>query len=397
MTGRTTAWRDFLTVDHPDTEVRTRATNALVVLYGVVLLGALATIPLWLTPGGAVAGPTCLAVTAVAAVSAYLVRRGDVDLGLGLFFVVLLLGNLAGPLLGQDARLTAVYVVIPVAIAGVTLDVVGFTLVTIASITIGVVGTLTHPPTNPPTTTAEIVTAGIVISLAVVVTTLLGGWGQRREARRADVEARRNAELAESLRSVNAELEQRVAERTEELEIALNHQEALVEQLNELTLRDALTGLYNRRHIDHELPRLVAAAERHGQPLTMAIADLDRFKNVNDTTSYSVGDEVLRRFARILATTARTTDLVARYGGEEFLLVLPQTTAEQARVFCERLREEVAAYPWHEVGPGLDVTVSLGVADTAAAGGLLTLVAAADAALHRAKREGRNRVVVSLD
>jgi diguanylate cyclase (GGDEF)-like protein len=384
-------------VDHVDAEVRMRATNALVVLYGVMVLGATATIPLWLIPGGHIAGPTCLAVTMVAAVSALLVRRGDVDLGLGLFFVVLLLGNLAGPLLGQDARLTAVYVVIPIAIAGVTLDTVGFALVAVASVTIGVVGTLTHPPVNPPTTTAEIVTAGVVISCAVVVTTLLGGWGQRREARRADAEARTNARLADSLSALNAELEQRVAERTEELEIALSHQETLVGQLNELTLRDQLTGLYNRRHIDHELPRLVAAAERHHQPLTMAIADLDQFKQVNDSTSYSVGDEVLRRFAAILARTARSTDLVARYGGEEFLLVLPQTSSEQARVFCERLREEVAAHPWHDVGPGLKVTVSVGLADTSEAGGLLNLVAAADAALHRAKREGRNRVVANHD
>jgi two-component system cell cycle response regulator len=125
------------------------------------------------------------------------------------------------------------------------------------------------------------------------------------------------------------------------------------------------------------------------------MADLDRFKQVNDNHSYSVGDEVLRRFSQIMTDNARGADVVTRYGGEEFLLVMPQTSLEQAQVVCERLRREVECHPWHEVVVGLSVTVSIGVADSARHDGLVTLVGSADHALHEAKRAGRNRVVLA--
>lgn len=386
-------WRSLLRVAHADSEVRIRSTNALVVLYGVTAVGIVATIPLFATPGGSIAGLTCVVVTLVALGSALLVRAGHVDIGLSVFFAALMLGNLAGPVLGQDARLTAVYLVIPVAIAGVTLPWFGTAIVTLAALSIALFGTIAFPPTDPPVGAAELITAGVVVMLAVLVTSLLGGWGQRREAKRADESARRASGLAASLRESNAELEERVHQRTEELQFALARQETLVAELAELSVRDSLTGLHNRRHADDELPRLVSAGERYGHPLALAMADLDHFKLVNDRFSYTVGDEVLRRFARILAQTARASDLVARYGGEEFLLVMPQTTLEQASLVCERLRLTVAEHPWHEVAPGLRVTVSLGVADTVQSAGLVTLVSAADLGLHQAKRGGRNQVV----
>jgi diguanylate cyclase (GGDEF)-like protein len=123
------------------------------------------------------------------------------------------------------------------------------------------------------------------------------------------------------------------------------------------------------------------------------MADLDHFKVVNDEHSYSIGDEVLRTFARLLSENARASDLVVRYGGEEFLLVMPHTTLDQAVVVCERLRRAVSDHDWGRVVGGLRVTVSVGVASTVQSAGLVTLVSAADTALHQAKRTGRDRVV----
>ena len=229
----------------------------------------------------------------------------------------------------------------------------------------------------------------------VIATALLGLWGQRQETRRADAAAQRSADLADRLQRSNAELEARVASRTDELQRALSQQETLVAELAELSVRDPLTGLHNRRHADDEIPRMVASADRHGQPLALAMADLDHFKVVNDEHSYSIGDEVLRTFARLLSENARASDLVVRYGGEEFLLVMPQTGLDQAVLVCERVRRSVAAHDWGRVVPELQVTVSVGVASTVQSAGLVTLVAAADAALHEAKRTGRDRVVSS--
>jgi diguanylate cyclase (GGDEF)-like protein len=233
------------------------------------------------------------------------------------------------------------------------------------------------------------------VTAFVLVASLLGVDGVRREAQRADAAASRSADLAAGLARSNAELEARVEQRTEELQFTLARQESLVADLAELSLRDPLTGLYNRRHADHELPRLLASAQRYGQPLAMAMADLDHFKRVNDDHSYSIGDEVLRRFSQIMTDNARGADVITRYGGEEFLLVMPQTSLEQAQVVCERLRREVETQPWHEIVEGLRITVSIGVADSVRHDGLVTLVGSADQALHRAKRGGRNQVVLA--
>ena len=397
MPGTNGALAAALHVRHPDPAIRTRGVNALVVLYGVAVVGAVATLPLVLVPGGVLAGLTCMAVTLTAVGSALLVRSGRLSAGLGLFFGVVMLGNVVAVTLTDDARLTAVYCVIPVAIAGVTLTTRWALVVTGSAALIGVVGTWLYPPGqggNPPIMRDEIVTTSLILMAAVLVTTSLGSWGQKREGRRADLEAQRATELAASLRSANAELERRVEERTEELQRALSQQERLVGELAELTMRDPLTGLHNRRHAEHELPRMTATAKRYDQPLAMALLDLDHFKQVNDRHSYAVGDEVLLRFTEILRDNARASDVVVRYGGEEFLLVMPQTTLAQAQVLCERLRAAVEAYPWRDVHRDLRLTVSIGVADNDQRD-LRGVTAAMDAALHDAKRDGRNRVVAA--
>jgi len=151
---------------------------------------------------------------------------------------------------------------------------------------------------------------------------------------------------------------------------------------------DSLTGLRNRRGAELRLPEMAAG----GGPLCVAIADVDRFKGVNDRFGHFVGDEVLRRIAAVLRDNVRDLDLVARLGGEEFLIGLDGADLDDARARCELLRARVAAYPWESLEPGLAVTISFGLAEVAPDGDVPTAMATADQRLYAAKRAGRNRV-----
>jgi diguanylate cyclase (GGDEF)-like protein len=371
-----------------------RGVNALVITYGMIAAGVVGAVPLSQIPNGRQIATIVGAATLLFVVAAVLLRTGRVSAGLVVFFGGFLAAFAAVPIIGQDARLSAVYCSLPVVVAGVTLHRRGVAVVTSLSLLIAVLGTLRFPPVDPPPAAFEIITAAVLLILIDLVVALLGMWGQRQETRRADASARVALELAESLRVANAELEERVQQRTDDLQRALSQQERLVGELAELSMRDPLTGLHNRRHAEHELPRMTATADRYRQPLSMALVDLDHFKLVNDRYSYAVGDEVLLRFTAILRENARGSDVVVRYGGEEFLLVMPQTTLEQALVLCERLRSAVESYAWSEVQPTLRLTTSIGVADNHQRD-LRGVTAAMDAALHSAKRDGRNRVVAA--
>jgi diguanylate cyclase (GGDEF)-like protein len=170
----------------------------------------------------------------------------------------------------------------------------------------------------------------------------------------------------------------------------------LAEHFREQARRDPLTGLHNRRYIDEELPRLIAA----DPDLSVAILDLDHFKRINDELSHDAGDRVLARIARLLETEladAAPDGFVARLGGEEFLLVLPATPVGTAAVRLDRIRRSIRTHAWHAITGGLPVTVSIGVAGVHEAyprdqAGTLSL---ADRHLYAAKRAGRDRVVAS--
>jgi diguanylate cyclase (GGDEF)-like protein len=131
-----------------------------------------------------------------------------------------------------------------------------------------------------------------------------------------------------------AELQARYAQLQEQNQTIL--QQAAM--LQEISVRDGLTKLYNRRHFDEQAALLFAGAKRYDQPLTIMLGDIDHFKKVNDQFSHATGDEVLRQVARLLQDNTRASDIVARYGGEEFVLALPQTPLPQAAAFCEKLR-----------------------------------------------------------
>lgn len=163
---------------------------------------------------------------------------------------------------------------------------------------------------------------------------------------------------------------------------------------------DALTGLWNRRYFDQRLADELAAAQRYGRLVSLVMMDVDHFKQINDRLGHPFGDFVLQRLGERLGDSVRNVDAPCRYGGEELAIVLPETPVSSARATAERIRAAIADSPFETETLPLRVTASFGVASTElfdAPGAILLeqLVAAADAALYVAKRDGRNRVVVA--
>ena len=157
---------------------------------------------------------------------------------------------------------------------------------------------------------------------------------------------------------------------------------------------DVLTGLHNRRWLDEVLPRQARRAEMQGEPLSVLMIDIDHFKRFNDEWGHAAGDFVLFGVAQVMRERLRPTDLLARYGGEELTAVLPKSDAPGAVIAAERVRRAIAFTPF-EMQDGTvlpNVTISIGVAEARAGLSAAKLLAKADEALYRAKRNGRNRV-----
>jgi diguanylate cyclase (GGDEF)-like protein/PAS domain S-box-containing protein len=155
---------------------------------------------------------------------------------------------------------------------------------------------------------------------------------------------------------------------------------------------DALTGVFNRRHVEDVLGKELERAERHGRPLAVAILDADHFKRINDTHGHQTGDEVLRAISQRCQSTLRSNDVLGRYGGEEFVIVFPETKLDEAGAVAERVRSAVADSPIKVGDHALVVTVSIGLAAHAPGHDLDKLLQRADAALYNAKQDGRNLV-----
>lgn len=165
-------------------------------------------------------------------------------------------------------------------------------------------------------------------------------------------------------------------------------------RLELLSVTDGLTKLHNHRYLQDELARAFDESQRYQRPLSLAMIDIDFFKKVNDTYGHAVGDEVLKAVSQLYLSSARSTDLVARYGGEEFAVMMPETALEDAIVFAEKIRAIVASEPIQTQAGPLPVSVSIGVASVPRTkiASSKELIVAADKALYRAKRNGRNQV-----
>lgn len=211
-----------------------------------------------------------------------------------------------------------------------------------------------------------------------------GGWQEVRDL------SQHFSYMILALKDLNDNLQQKVEERTQELNLVNRKLELLATQ-------DPLTGLNNRRYFSERLDQELSRAHRYDGPLALVMMDIDLFKAVNDAHGHLTGDEVLKGVAHYLAAAVRETDVVARIGGEEFCLVLPECTKSSALTFLERLRADIFAMNFRSDGAEFSISCSFGVAfmdDSSLDAN--TLMSHADQALYQAKEQGRNRVMIYL-
>ena len=178
----------------------------------------------------------------------------------------------------------------------------------------------------------------------------------------------------------------------DQVAVAVNHA-GLFAQIQQQALTDPLTGCYNRRSFELQLDKEILMAKRTGQPLSLLMLDLDRFKHLNDSAGHDAGDDALRQLALCFREELRGVDSAARFGGDEFALILPQAYSEGALLVGERVRERIERILIPEFG---SLTASIGIASFPThANSRAELFRAADDALYAAKRAGRNRVCVA--
>ncbi|HXE96968.1 MAG TPA: GGDEF domain-containing protein [Dongiaceae bacterium] len=169
------------------------------------------------------------------------------------------------------------------------------------------------------------------------------------------------------------------------------------ESLEELTRTDHLTGLFNRRHLELEAPKLISLSKRKNTSTAVVLIDIDHFKNINDTAGHEAGDMVLVGLAQILQNAVRPYDLLVRYGGEEFLVLLPLSSRQEAMEFAERIRRIIEDTPINIDHQELSLTVSIGVYVAEQILNLQEAISFADGALYKAKNNGRNQVCQAQD
>jgi diguanylate cyclase (GGDEF)-like protein/hemerythrin-like metal-binding protein len=229
---------------------------------------------------------------------------------------------------------------------------------------------------NPPLTLLTTFAAGLAVGAT------LGHWAGRRSQPEGALGSDTPGQLENLLRAreaseqANAELRQALA------------------QMEQAAGTDRLTGAWNRRRFEDGALLLIALAGRRGDPLSLILLDLDRFKAVNDTYGHGVGDAVLKSVTTTIKGELRASDGLVRWGGEEFIVLCPDTTLAGATTLGEKIRQAVEAQPIPQVG---QVTISLGVAQHQRSEALDAWVARADGALYRAKEQGRNRIEASLE
>ena len=206
---------------------------------------------------------------------------------------------------------------------------------------------------------------------------------------------RRRTKAETEIRLLNESLEGTVAERTLELSDANAKLAELNQVLDHTSRIDALTGLYNRRHMDERLREELEVFKRLQEEFSVMIADIDDFKVVNDTHGHEVGDQVLKILAEALCSSVREYDIVSRWGGEEFLLLLPGLGEADAYDRAEKLRSKVQEITCSQADPFLCVTITIGVATIRENESVSQLINRADVALYQGKYSGKNKSVLA--
>nr|WP_067298363.1 sensor domain-containing diguanylate cyclase [Marinobacterium profundum] len=191
------------------------------------------------------------------------------------------------------------------------------------------------------------------------------------------------------LRDGSITLENTLQQKACELEEKNRELKAKIREVEYVSNTDQLTEIANRKRFEEEIQQEISRAKRYKHPLSLAIFDLDLFKDINDTHGHGIGDQVLKNTADLVRSNIRSVDCFARWGGEEFTLIFPNMALENALQACEKLRKLIQQ---HEIEPGLSFTASFGVSLFQADDSFEDLLRRADDALYRAKDKGRNRV-----
>ena len=246
---------------------------------------------------------------------------------------------------------------------------------------------------------AIMIGSGIEVLLLSWVVTLMYS-SERSEKLKLQDEALKNAlAVQEAQRVLNEELEERVKQRTIDLEKATSSLQVANAELQRKSNEDGLTKLYNRRFFDQRFAEEFARSKRQKIPLSLLLIDIDNFKQLNDNYGHQVGDEILIRLAeRLQNVAARVTDMVCRYGGEEFAIILPDTDHEEACLVAERFWQAVSSEPFVTEAGLRPVTASFGIASRRhGMEAESELLFAADQALYQAKHNGRNQIVMAAN
>ncbi|HLT02003.1 MAG TPA: GGDEF domain-containing protein [Geminicoccaceae bacterium] len=244
-----------------------------------------------------------------------------------------------------------------------------------------------------------------LLSLVAGMTRDAGGYGDQLARFGDALEGHAQVDDLKDLIDQMLSATRRMQQRAEQLEAQLGQSARQIEFLRtdlasaqREANTDSLTGIANRKYFDHELYAAAEEAMATGQPLCLLLADIDHFKQFNDTFGHQIGDQVLRLVAQVLTRSIKGRDLAARYGGEEFAIILPQTDLDGAYTLAEQIRATVAGNRIRSKPDGADlgrITMSIGCARYIPEEPLTDLIQRADDALYRAKRAGRNRVLVA--
>jgi diguanylate cyclase (GGDEF)-like protein len=190
-------------------------------------------------------------------------------------------------------------------------------------------------------------------------------------------------------------LRDQIKQKNQELGTRNGDLERALARIEELAMRDELTGVFNRRYLMETIRSEKQRSERTGDIFSICILDVDLFKQVNDTHGHLAGDAVLQAIATAATGALRQTDYFGRYGGEEFALVLTGTMVDGALITAERVRTRIAALRFPEIDPTLRVTVSIGIADLRSSEATELAFKRADEALYKCKQTGRNRCIIA--
>ncbi|MDX1692401.1 MAG: diguanylate cyclase [Ketobacteraceae bacterium] len=249
--------------------------------------------------------------------------------------------------------------------------------------------------------------AGFAIEVSLLSIAMAARMNRERQARRfametaLDLAHRVNTANQEKLliqRQANLELEEKVNRKTRELRQAMEELSQANRQLEEISIRDQLTGLYNRRYFDEYFPTQYRNCSLMGKPISVLVIDIDYFKKINDVHGHLAGDECLKTIAKVItATDQREDDKIIRFGGEEFIIVLPNTNTEGANSVAERMRQTVEKTLFVTNGKRIPLTISVGVAALVPNSSQPpeSILIKADSALYEAKRSGRNCVKIA--